>query len=95
MTSLPVMGWHCEEGASRCGRKDRTWGTWLSDPPPGGSDVAGKLKGWPSWSGGCKLHWAYSMESLDARVVIRPSQLLISSPIFERGLMLMKVEERQ
>lgn len=68
----------------------------LDPPPPGGSDVAGKLKEWPSWSGewGCKLHWAYSMESLDARVVIRPSQLLISSPIFERrGLMLMEVEE--
>lgn len=50
MALLPVMGWHCDERASRCGR---TCELGSRPPPtPGGSDVAGKLKDWPSWSGG-------------------------------------------
>lgn len=65
-------------------------------PPPWWFGRGGEAQGLAELEWGCKLHWAYSMESLDARVVIRPSQLLISSPIFERrGLMLMEVEERQ
>lgn len=65
-------------------------------PPPRWFGRGGEAQGLAELEWGCKLHWAYSMESLDARVVIRPSQLLISSPIFERrGLMLMEVEERQ